>query len=343
MVQASAELERLVEAAPAATKVVSVGAWQVVGGVVTRKVEVVVRLNGPVGRERTAGLKGVVEKVQLLVRESGRMSWGVAAVVWTEHAADEVLWRFTGVGRDVSDEEVRKELADDVAAVVGAGLIRDSWVEERKSRYVVVKWITEAEWVLDGFSKLKGGASGAVWRRRAPVVTSRVGKAGAARVSVKVEVVSGEAAASLVKGGAVFWGLRKEVVLAVRGGGASVPRPVGGTSPSVRGCYACGDRGHVQRFCPRVRKGGVGGGFVGRCWGCGGVGNRSVDCPRRSLPVVGPDGPLPSGVAGDGSKRAGGPLAGAPAGRGGMLRGGSMLGYAGVARGAVGGAPMGAH
>ena len=66
---------------------------------------------------------------------------------------------------------------------------------------------------------------------------------------VKMEVMSGEAAASLVKGGVVFLGLRKEVVLAVRGGGANVPRLFGGAFPSVTGCYAYGDRGHVQRFC----------------------------------------------------------------------------------------------
>ena len=251
VVQASAELKKLEGGAPAAPEVVVAGAWQDVGGVVTRKVEVVIRLNGPVGRERTAGLKDVVEKVQMLVKESDRASWGVAALVWTEHAADKVLWRVTGVGRDTSDEDVRREILDDVAAVVGAGLVRDSWVEGRKSRYVVVKGNPEAEWVKDGLSKLKGGSGGSLWGRRAPVVIGRVGKAGAARVSVKVEVESGEAAASLVRGGVVFMGLRKEVALAVRGGGAGVPRPVGGASPSVRGCYACGDRGHVQRFCPR--------------------------------------------------------------------------------------------
>ena len=65
-----------------------------------------------------------------------------------------------------------------------------------------------------------------------------------------------------------------------------------------------------------------------------------MDCPGRSLPVVGPDGLLPSGVVGGGSKRAGGPLAGTPAGSVGVLRGGSMLYYAGVARGVVGSAPM---
>ena len=257
VVQASAVLKGFEGTSPAAPEVVSEGAWQTVGGVVTRKVEVVVRLNGPVGRERTAGLKSVVENVQMLVKESRRVSWNVATVVWTEHAANEVLWRVTGVGRDTSDEDVRKDLVDDVTAVVGAGLVRDSWVEERKSRYVVVKGVPEAEWMKAGMSKLKGGVVGPMWGRRAPVVTSHVGKAGVARVSVKVEVVSGEAARSLVKGGAVFMGLRKEVVLAVHGGGAAVPCPDGGASPSMRGCYACGDQGHVQRFCPMIRKGNV--------------------------------------------------------------------------------------
>ena len=81
VVQADAELKKLEGAAPAAPEVVTEGAWQAVGGVVTRKVEVVVRLNGPVGRERTAGLKGVVEKVQFLVRESGWVAWNVGALV----------------------------------------------------------------------------------------------------------------------------------------------------------------------------------------------------------------------------------------------------------------------
>ena len=163
VVLASAELKRFEECAPAAPEVVAAGAWQAVGGVVPRKVEVVIRLSGPVGRERTMGLKDVVGKVQMLVKESGRPSWGVAALVWTEHAADEVLWRVTGVGRDTSDEEVRKEMLNDVVAVVGAGLVRDSSVEDRKSRYVVVKGIPEAEWIKNGMSNLKGGC------RRDPV------------------------------------------------------------------------------------------------------------------------------------------------------------------------------
>ena len=191
------------------------------------------------------------------------------------------------MGRDTSDEDIRKEILDDVAAVVGAGLVRDSWVEERKLRYVVVKGILEAEWMKDGMSKLKGDSGGALWVRRAPVVTGRVGKAGAACVSLKMEVESREAAGSLVRGGVVFPGLRKEVVLAVRGGGANVPRPFGGASPSVRGCYACGDRGHVQCFCPRSGARPLGKHIVGRCWGCGGVGHQVLDCFGRSLPVRG--------------------------------------------------------
>ena len=139
-------------------------------------------------------------------------------------------------------------------------------------------------------------------------------------------MLSGQATALLVKGGAVFLGLRKEVVLAVRRGGANVPRPGGGASPTARGHYTCGNRGHVKRFCPRIRAGGMRGGIVARCWVCGGVGHRILDCLGRSLPVVGPNGPIPGGVAGGGTKRAGRPLVGAPTGRGGMLMGGARVG-----------------
>ena len=57
--------------APVSPEVVMAGPWSTVGGVVTRKVEVVTRLNWPVGRARTEELKGVVEKVQPLVRQRG--------------------------------------------------------------------------------------------------------------------------------------------------------------------------------------------------------------------------------------------------------------------------------
>ena len=115
------------------------------------------RLNGPVGRARTAELKGVVEKVQPLVKQRGHATWAVSAVVWTEHGADEILWRVTGVGKDTIDEVVKSALVDDVSAVVGGGLLRDSWVEDRLSKYVVVKNVPEAEWLKDGASKVKGG------------------------------------------------------------------------------------------------------------------------------------------------------------------------------------------
>ena len=74
VVLASAELKTFEGCGSAAPKVVAAGAWQPVGGVVTRKVEVVIRMNGPVSRERTAGLKDVVEKVLMLVKETGRVS-----------------------------------------------------------------------------------------------------------------------------------------------------------------------------------------------------------------------------------------------------------------------------
>ena len=54
-------MKRLESEGPTSRKVVVAGAWQAAGGVVTRKVEVVLRLKPPVGRERTAGLKGVIE------------------------------------------------------------------------------------------------------------------------------------------------------------------------------------------------------------------------------------------------------------------------------------------
>ena len=180
------------------------GAWQAAGGVVTREVEVVVRLKGPIGGERTAGLKGVVEQVQALTRERKHTSSDVAVVVWTEHAVDEVLWRVTGVEKDTSNEMVIKDLLDDVMAVVGTGLVRDSWVEDCRSWYVVVKSIPEAEWVKNRLTKLKGGAGVGGWGCRAPVVVGRIGKPEAERVSVKVEVLSGEVASALVKNRVVF-------------------------------------------------------------------------------------------------------------------------------------------
>ena len=88
----------------------------------------------------------------------------------------------------------------------------------------------------------------------------------------------------------------------------------------------------------------MGNAWVGSCWGCGGFGHRVPACPGRSLPVVGPNGPLAGGVVGEGSvKRAGGHLGGAPAGRGGTLRGASVLGYVGTSHAPGGGAPLGAR
>ena len=138
------EVKRVEAVAPVSPEVGTAGPWSAVGGVVTRKVEVVTRLNGPVGRARTAELKGVVEIVQPLVWQRGHASWAVLAVVWTEHGADEILWRVTGAGKDTIDEVVRSALVDDVSAVVGGRLLRDSWVEDRLSKYVVGKNVPEA-------------------------------------------------------------------------------------------------------------------------------------------------------------------------------------------------------
>ena len=191
------------------------------------------------GLPRTQELKGVVEKVQPPVGQRGHTSCAVSAVVWTEHGTDEILWRVTGVGKGTLDGAIRTTLVDDVSAVVRGGLLKDSWVEDRQSKYVVVKNILEAEWLKDGASKQKGGESGRLLGRRPPVVVSRVGKNGAGRVSLKLEVVLVVVAANLTKEGATFLGVRKEVELAVRGGGARFSCLVGRGNPSVMRCISC--------------------------------------------------------------------------------------------------------
>ena len=105
------KVKRWKAGAPASLEVVVAIAWQAAGGLVTRKVEVVMRLNGLVGRERSSALKGMMEHVQALVKERKQTSWNVTAGVWMTHAADEVLWRITGVGRDTHDDVVVKNIS----------------------------------------------------------------------------------------------------------------------------------------------------------------------------------------------------------------------------------------
>ena len=123
--KAHGEVKKLESAATVSPEVVTTGVWQVAGGVVTRKVEVVTRLNGPVGRTRMAELRGVVERVQALVKQKGHQSWVVAAVMWTVHAADKVLWRVTGVEKGTTDSVFEDDLVGDVSAVIGTGIMRD--------------------------------------------------------------------------------------------------------------------------------------------------------------------------------------------------------------------------
>ena len=80
-------------------------------------------------------------------------------------------------------------------------------------------------------------------------MVSRVREKRAERVSVKLEVVSGVVAVNQVKREATFLSVRKEVELALRGGGPRISRSVGRANPSVTGCFSCSDRGHVQAFC----------------------------------------------------------------------------------------------
>ena len=174
-------------------------------------------------------------------------------------------------------------------------------------------------------------------------MVGRIGKKGAERVSVKMEVVSGMVVANLVKWGPTFIGVRKEVELAVKGGGARVTRLVGQGNPSVRGCFISWDRGHVQHVCLRGGAVGMGSGRTENYWRCGGVGHYLAECSGRSLPVAGADGSFSRSVFRGGLKRGGGDLAGAPVGRGGSLRGGSVLEYVNRSRAPVGGAPQGAR
>ena len=100
-----------------------------VGGTVVKRVEVVSRLGGPVGRARTAGLPGVMEKVQALFR-SGSLRWGVSAKVWGKHGCDEILWTVSGVGEAVDGSVVLDRLRVNMAAAVDTGEVVDWWVED---------------------------------------------------------------------------------------------------------------------------------------------------------------------------------------------------------------------
>lgn len=163
------------------------------------------------------------------------------------------------------------------------------------------------------------------------MVVGRVGKAGSVRVSVTGEVSSGETAAALVKYGALLMGIRNEMELAVRGGGAQIPRPTSGGNPSIRGCYGCGSVGHLQKFCSMGTGLWTRIGVAERCQVCGGLGHRLSACPGSNLPVADTNGALPSGGNKGGVNRTGGPHTGAPLDRGSALRSGSVMGM-GVAR-----------
>ena len=117
--EAAAGVER-VEAVPSsASEDVDVGGgWRVVGGRVVRKVEVVSRLDGPIGRARTAGLLSVVEKVHALVR-CGSVACSVSTKVWSQHRSDEILWAVTGMDKMVGNVEVLERLRVGVEATVG--------------------------------------------------------------------------------------------------------------------------------------------------------------------------------------------------------------------------------
>ena len=149
------------------------GGWRVVGGNVVRKVEIVFRLGGPVGRSRTADLPKLVEEVQALLR-SGSSGWGMSAKVWSQHRSDEVLWTISGVGKSVVDSEVLDRLRVNVVAVVGAAEVVEWWVEDHLSRYVVVGGIPEENWAASGWEGVRQDNPSVAWGHRGPLVVSRL-------------------------------------------------------------------------------------------------------------------------------------------------------------------------
>ena len=104
-----------------------------VGGKVVRRVEIVSQLSSHVGRARTAGLTGVVEKVQGLVW-SCFQALGISPKMWGAHGSDEILWVVSGVGMEVADAEVVDRLRVSVEAVVGVGKVVCWWVEDYLSK-----------------------------------------------------------------------------------------------------------------------------------------------------------------------------------------------------------------
>ena len=239
------------------------GGWRVVGGNVVRRVEVVSRLGGPVGRARTAGLSGVVEKVQALFR-SESLGWGVSAKLWSQHGSDEILWTISGVGKAVGDSVVLDYLRMNVVVVVDAAEVVDLWVEDHLSRYVVVGGIPEENWAASGWDRVRRDNPAVEWRHRGPLVVGRVWKS----LTVKLEVGNAVAVGAVVKSGVMVGARRCGAQLANAAGGRGVqrgPAPAKGGAPARKAtaggvvCYGFGKAGHLRRDCRAGSVAGVGG------------------------------------------------------------------------------------
>ena len=341
---------RRVETVPSCEDVDVGGGWRVVGGGIVSKVEVVSRLGGPVGRARTDGLPGVVEKVQGCLRSESK-AWGVSAKVWNQHASDEILWSVSGLSKDAEDTEVVDRLRVNVMAAVGKADVVDWWMENRLSRYVVVGGIAEENWAASGWGGVRRYNTGVAWGHRDPLVVGRVW----GKLLVKMEVRDAAAVSSVVKSGIVVGATKFVPQLAIAAEGRDVPRgPVltkegaldGGAAASGVIYYGCGEAGHLRRDC-RARGGSS---PVGRppfrCCGCGGIGHGISFCTGRALPVTNVTG-VPAPVTGPwpgsgGVKRGGGQLAGSGfCGR--QFGSGSVLGYLGGGASRVTAAPQGAR
>lgn len=140
---------------------------------------------------------------------------------------------------------VRRDLADDVTVGGDAGLMWGRWVKDCRLRYSVVIGVLTAGELKDRMAKLKVGGGGRVRPNRNPVVVSRVVKTEEERVSVKVDVLSGEVVVTLVRDGTVLLWLRKEDELPVLEGGVCMNRLLSCCGLSVTGSFGYSNQGHV--------------------------------------------------------------------------------------------------
>ena len=186
------------------------------------------------------------------------------------------------------------------------GSLVGCWVENKMSAYVVVRVNPEREWLSEqgGVQGLVGGNLCIMWGPRQPAMVSRAWN----RVDVKMELMTAEAARGAVMRRLVYFGTRRTMHMAVRGGGAAVTRarfvdtgPLRAPARIIRvgqlgqdrraagaglgrtmagGCFRCVLVGHWKNECPKMS------GVDNRsCFTCRRRGHVSRDCAWRVAPA----------------------------------------------------------